>query len=197
MLCEQTFLNAGPLLIKATERGRGGAALAGFAFNVLLIARAPLQLFQAIQTSILPHLTRAARDRRGRPVPAQRQRHADGDRRVRRLRWRSRCSSLGPFVMDVLFGGNFDYGRGGLVLVVARHGPLPVGRHAQPGGARARAGAAGRDLAWVSSAVAFALFLLLPGFDDRVLQVEIGYLGGGDAALCAACTSCYRRAWDA
>ena len=71
MLCEQTFLNAGPLLVKATE-GAGGAALAGFAFNVLLIARAPLQLFQAIQTSILPHLTRLAVTRRGRPVPPQR-----------------------------------------------------------------------------------------------------------------------------
>ena len=57
MLSEQTFLNAGPLLVKATE-GSGGAALAGFTFNVLLIARAPLQLFQAVQTSILPHLTR-------------------------------------------------------------------------------------------------------------------------------------------
>jgi hypothetical protein len=32
-------------------------ALAGVVFNVLLIARAPLQLFQAIQTSLLPHLT--------------------------------------------------------------------------------------------------------------------------------------------
>ena len=58
MLAEQTFLNAGPLLVKATEAGAAGAALAGFTFNVLLIARAPLQLFQAIQTSILPHLTR-------------------------------------------------------------------------------------------------------------------------------------------
>src|SRR5436190_24220659 len=58
MLSEQSFLNAGPLLVKATE-GAGGAALAGFTFNALLIARAPLQLFQAIQTSILPHLTRA------------------------------------------------------------------------------------------------------------------------------------------
>ena len=57
MLSEQTFLNAGPLLVKATEGSRG-AALAGFTFNVLLIARAPLQLFQAVQTSILPHLTR-------------------------------------------------------------------------------------------------------------------------------------------
>ncbi len=57
MLAEQTFLNAGPLLVRATEGDRG-AALAGFAFNVLLLARAPLVLFQAIQTSILPHLTR-------------------------------------------------------------------------------------------------------------------------------------------
>ena len=58
MLSEQTFLNAGPLLIKATESGAEGAALAGFTFNVLLIARAPLQLFQSVQTSILPHLTK-------------------------------------------------------------------------------------------------------------------------------------------
>src|SRR4051794_15655873 len=52
MVAEQTFLNAGPLLVKATE-GAAGTAVAGFAFNVLLIARAPLQLFQAIQTTIL------------------------------------------------------------------------------------------------------------------------------------------------
>ena len=29
----------------------------GFIFNVLMLARAPLQLFQAVSTSILPHLT--------------------------------------------------------------------------------------------------------------------------------------------
>ena len=34
-----------------------GAAVAGAVFNVLLITRAPLQLFQAVQTSLLPHLT--------------------------------------------------------------------------------------------------------------------------------------------
>ena len=36
------------------DRGQRGRA--GFVFNVLLIARAPLQLFQAIQGSLLPHL---------------------------------------------------------------------------------------------------------------------------------------------
>ncbi len=53
MFSEQAFLNAGPLI----ARGLQGAAAAGFIFNVLMIARAPLQLFQAVSTSILPHLT--------------------------------------------------------------------------------------------------------------------------------------------
>ena len=53
MFSEQAFLNAGPLIM----RGLQGAAEAGFIFNVLMIARAPLQLFQSVSTSILPHLT--------------------------------------------------------------------------------------------------------------------------------------------
>ncbi|MFL5830826.1 MAG: lipopolysaccharide biosynthesis protein, partial [Solirubrobacteraceae bacterium] len=53
MLAEQTLMNAAVLIVNHTS----GVALAGFVFNVLLIVRAPLQLFQAIQTSILPHLT--------------------------------------------------------------------------------------------------------------------------------------------
>src|SRR3954453_4433321 len=53
MLSEQTIFNAGNLLVNATT----GAAAAGYVFNVLMIARAPLQLFQAVQTSLLPHLT--------------------------------------------------------------------------------------------------------------------------------------------
>src|SRR5690606_28479214 len=53
MFSEQVFLNAGPLIVNSIE----GVAAAGFIFNVLMIARAPLQLFQAVSTSILPHLT--------------------------------------------------------------------------------------------------------------------------------------------
>ena len=53
MVAEQTLLNAGVLLVDWTSED---AAVAGFVFNVLLIARAPLQLFQAIQGSLLPHL---------------------------------------------------------------------------------------------------------------------------------------------
>ena len=57
MFSEQAFLNAGPLI----TRGLQDAAAAGFIFNVLMLARAPLQLFQAVSTSIGPsrdHLTR-------------------------------------------------------------------------------------------------------------------------------------------
>ena len=53
MFSEQAFLNAGPLII----RGLQGATEAGIIFNILMLARAPLQLFQSISTSILPHLT--------------------------------------------------------------------------------------------------------------------------------------------
>ena len=54
MAAEQALLN-GPVL--AADATATDAALAGFVFNVLLITRAPLQLFQAIQTSLLPHLS--------------------------------------------------------------------------------------------------------------------------------------------
>ena len=57
MLAEQTLMNAGVLIV-APSRDKAGltVGITGFVFNVLLIVRAPLQLFQAIQTSILPHL---------------------------------------------------------------------------------------------------------------------------------------------
>ena len=57
MFSEQTLMNAGVLVVAATAGGSITSGLAGFVFDVMLIVRAPLQLFQAIQTSILPHLT--------------------------------------------------------------------------------------------------------------------------------------------
>src|SRR4051794_9479157 len=46
MAAEQTLLNAGVLTVNATS---ANAAAAGYVFNALLIARAPLQLFQAVR----------------------------------------------------------------------------------------------------------------------------------------------------
>jgi O-antigen/teichoic acid export membrane protein len=189
MLAEQTFLNAGPLLVKATE-GAGGAALAGFTFNVLLIARAPLQLFQAVQTSILPHLTRLTATG-----------EADPFRRSVNVTLTAIAGfalavalvmlAVGPLVMDVVFGGEFDYDRGGLVLISLGMGLyLSAATLNQALLARGRARQAAG--VWVASAAAFVVLLLLPGFHDRVLQVETSYVAGA-VVLCGSLYALYRR----
>jgi O-antigen/teichoic acid export membrane protein len=190
MLSEQTFLNAGPLLVKATEGSRG-AALAGFTFNVLLIARAPLQLFQAVQTSILPHLTRLRAG--GESDPFRRSVNLT----LVAIAGFAGCVALvmlaiGPWLMDVVFGEGFDYERGGLVLVAIGMGLyLSAATLNQALLAHGRAPQA--CVAWVGCAVAFALFLAIADFDDRVLQVEVAFVGAA-AALCALLHSLYRRA---
>ena len=190
MLAEQTFLNAGPLLVEATEGARG-AALAGFTFNVLLIARAPLQLFQAVQTSILPHLTRMRAS--GETDPFRRSVNLT----LTAIAGFAACVALamlavGPIVMDLVFGGEFDYERGGLVLVSLGMGLyLAAATLNQALLAHGRAPHAAS--AWAVCAAGFALFLLLADFDDRVLQVEIAFVAAA-ACLCALLHTLYRRA---
>jgi len=190
MAAEQTFLNAGPLVVKATE-GATGAALAGFVFNVLLIARAPLQLFQAVQTSILPHLTRLGA--RGEEDPFRRSVNVTvlataGFAAIVALV----MAVAGPTVMGIVFGGDFDYDRRGLVLISLGMGLyLAAATLNQALLARGRAPQA--SAAWVLAAVGFVVFLLLPGFDDRVLQVEVGYLGAA-LVLCGSLYALYRAA---
>jgi len=189
MISEQTFLNAGPLLVKATE-GASGAAVAGFVFNALLIARAPLQLFQAIQTSILPHLTRLAV--RGESDPFRRSVQTTlaaiavfaGGVALAFL-------VLGPTLMKILFGGDHHYGRIGLVLVAVGMGfYLSAATLNQAALARGKARhAAG---IWLATAATFVVFLLIPGWNDRVLQVEVGYLGAA-GVLCGGLYWLYRR----
>ena len=189
MLAEQTFLNAGPLLVKATE-GDDGSALAGFTFNVLLIARAPLQLFQAVQTSILPHLTRLRVS--GETDPFRRSVNVT----LAAIAAFAGAVALvmllaGPTVMDLVFGGESHYDRGGLVLISLGMGLYLCAatlNQALLAQARARQACA----CWVGAAAAFVAFLLLPGFDNRVLQVEAGYLGGA-VLLAALLYTLYRR----
>ena len=190
MLAEQTFLNAGPLLVKATE-DNGGAALAGFTFNVLLIARAPLQLFQAVQTSILPHLTRLRAG--GEADPFARSVNLTLGAIAAFAAFVALVMLVGgPQVMDLLFGGEFDYERGGLVLIAAGMGLYLAA--ATLNQALLAHGWAGRSAAcWVTAAAAFVLFLLLADFDDRVLQVEIAFVGAA-ALLSVALYALYRRA---
>jgi O-antigen/teichoic acid export membrane protein len=190
MLSEQAFLNAGPLVIKATEPGAAGAALAGFTFNVLLIARAPLQLFQSVQTSILPHLTkmRAAGE-------------ADDFARAVNVTLIAICAfaatvaivllAIGPWAMDLLFGSDAAYDRLGLSLIAIGMG-LYLAAATLNQAALARGKTKEAAACWVTSAAAFVAFLLIPGWSDRVVQTEIGYAGAA-AVLCALLHRLYRR----
>jgi O-antigen/teichoic acid export membrane protein len=170
MVAEQALLNGPVLAVDATA---ADAALAGFVFNVLLITRAPLQLFQAIQTSLLPHLSglhaTGGGDDFGRAI------------RVTVLAIAAFAGAvviglgaIGPWAMGVLFGGDFDYDRVGLMLV-----GLGMGFHLTAGtlnqAALARRRGALAAAAWLAAAAAFMLWLLPSPLDDPVLEVELGY----------------------
>jgi O-antigen/teichoic acid export membrane protein len=170
MAAEQALLN-GPVV--AADISSTDAALAGFVFNVLLITRAPLQLFQAIQTSLLPHLSGLAATDSG----------ADFRRALRVTLlaiWGFAgavvlgLALIGPWAMGVLFGGDFDYTRGGLVLVGLGMGfHLTSGTLNQAALARDRAGLAAA--AWLGCAALFVAWVFLAPVDDQLLAVEIGY----------------------
>jgi len=192
MLAEQTFLNAGPLLVNATG-GAEGAALAGFTFNVLLIARAPLQLFQAVQTSILPHLTRlragGESDPFRRSVSVTLTAIAGFAALVALF-----MLALGPTVMDLVFGGERSYGRGGLVLIAVGMG-LYLGAATLNQALLARAHARAAAACWLATAAGFVAFLALDLFEDPVLGVEAGYAGAA-GVLVALLSVLYRRSHD-
>ena len=56
----------------------------------------------------------------------------------------------------------------------------------------ARARARSACACWLAAAGGYVGFLLLPGFDDRVVQVEVGYAGAA-LVLCALLYTQYRR----
>jgi len=187
MLAEQTLLNAAVLTVNATAVD---AALAGIVFNVLLIARAPLQLFQAIQTSLLPHLTGLEAT----------EGHRAFARAIRVTVLAIACFALaialgllliGPFVMSHLFGQQFHYNRFGLALIGLGMGfHLASGALNQAALARNRARAAAA--CWILSAVLFVGWMFTPAVPGQLLRTEIGYLGA-TALLALTLTLLYRR----
>jgi O-antigen/teichoic acid export membrane protein len=172
MLSEQTLLNAAVLTVDITSTN---VALAGIVFNVLLIARAPLQLFQAIQTSLLPHLT-------GLEVTEGHEAFAKAIRiTVMAIAGFALAVALGllaigPPVMKILFGQSFEYGRFGLALI-----GLGMGMHLTSGAlnqaALARNQARTAASCWIVAAVVFVAWMLAPLVSEELLRTEIGYLG--------------------
>ncbi len=186
MLSEQTFLNAGPLLVNATA----GAAAAGFIFNVLMIARAPLQLFQAVSTSLLPHLTR---------LGSQGQ-EADFRASVRVTILAiagfaglvvAAMLAAGPELMQIAFGEKHEYEREDLVIVSVGMG-LYLAAATLNQAALARGEVRRASVCWIACAVAFVAWTAIPLVDDDFTRVEIGYLGAA-GLLCALLYWLYRQ----
>jgi len=171
MLSEQTIMNAGNLLVNATA----GAAAAGYIFNVLMIARAPLQLFQAVQTSLLPHLTTLRSQRNEKDFRAS--------VRVTIMAVAAFAGVVtlalliaGPELMQIAFGKKHTYQRVDLVIVSIGMGvylsAATLNQAALAKGQIRRA-----SMCWVGCAIAFVVWVLVPIVSNDFHRVEIGYLG--------------------
>jgi O-antigen/teichoic acid export membrane protein len=173
MISEQTLLNAGPLLVKTSE----GAAAAGFIFNVLMIARAPLVVFQAVATSLLPHLTRLRSSADPRDAEAFRLtvRLTIGAVAVFTAAVGLIVVIAGPELMQLAFGERFRYDRAGLLIVTAGMGfYLSSGTLSQAALAQGQVRRAAA--CWVGCALAFIGWNLLPVLDE-FRRVEVGFAG--------------------
>jgi O-antigen/teichoic acid export membrane protein len=173
MFSEQAFLNAGPIII----RGLQGAAEAGFIFNVLMLARAPLQLFQSISTSILPHLTSL----HSSDEPDSDREFAHTVKMV--LLGIVGFTALvvvvvliaGPKCMQIAFGSKFTYDRLGLLLVTFGMGlylgAVTLNQACVAQGQVRRA--AGR---WITCAAVFIAWNFVPLVSNEQRRVEVGFL---------------------
>ncbi len=188
MFSEQTFMNAGPLLVRATT----GAAAAGFIFNVIMVARAPLVLFQAVATSLLPHLTRL------------RSKRDEDDDRAFDMSVKATIMAVaafagltaiviliaGPQLMQIAFGNKFTYDRVDLLIMAAAMGfylsAVTLNQAALAQGQARRAA-----VCYISCAVLFVAWCLLPVM-SQFLRVEVG-LAGATALLFVLLYIVYRR----
>jgi O-antigen/teichoic acid export membrane protein len=186
MFSEQVLVNAGPLFVRAGE----GAAIAGFVFNELMIARAPAALFQGVAASLLPHLAalRASGDSgsafgealRGTVVGVA----------VFSAALAVGAVTIGPPLLDLVFGGEFSYGRGELLLIAVGTGFLLAGATlTQAALVRGRAGAAAT--AWAVGAAAFLAWNAIGALEPEQ-RVAAGF-AGACALTAAALWLVYRR----
>jgi O-antigen/teichoic acid export membrane protein len=173
MFSEQAFLNAGPLI----TRGLQGAAAAGFIFNVLMLARAPLQLFQSISTSILPHLTKLHASE-----SEESEREFGKTVRVVLLGIAAFTALVlvvvliaGPKLMQIAFSNKFTYDRPGLLLVSLGMGlylcSVTVNQACIAQGQVRRAA-----VRWITCAAIFIGWNFVPLVSNEFRRVEIGFL---------------------
>ena len=188
MLAEQALLNAGPLLARAFEN----AAVAGFVFNVLMLARAPLLVFQGVAISLLPHLTRLRS--RGDASGAEAFEVSITTTLRAIVAFTAFVTAIiaiaGPALMQAAFGERFEYDRPGLLLMSVAMG-LYLASTTLTQAALAQGKAQRAAMAWISCAAVFLGWSLISIVDDIDLRIELG-LACTSAALCAALWRVYR-----
>jgi O-antigen/teichoic acid export membrane protein len=172
MFSEQAFLNAGPLI----TRGLQGAAAAGFIFNVLMIARAPLQLFQAVSTSILPHLTSL---HTSTDPDSEREFHRSVRGVLLGVAAFTALAAIafliaGPQMMQLAFSKKFAYDRPGLLLVTLGMG-LYLGSVTLNQACVAQGQVRRAAARWLACAAFFILWNFLPVVDNEFRRVEVGF----------------------
>jgi O-antigen/teichoic acid export membrane protein len=172
MFSEQAFLNAGPLIARSLQ----GAAAAGFIFNVLMIARAPLQLFQAVSTSILPHLTSL---HTSTAPDSEREFHRSvrgvllGIVAFTGLAFVA-MAIAGPKLMQIAFSDKFTYDREGLLLVVLGMG-LYLGSVTLNQACLAQGQVRRAAARWIGCAAFFIGWNFIPLVANEFRRVEIGF----------------------
>jgi O-antigen/teichoic acid export membrane protein len=173
MFSEQAFLNAGPIIMRSLQ----GAAEAGFIFNVLMIARAPLQLFQSVSTSTLPHLTSLHTS--DEPDSDREFAHTVKMVLLGIVAFTGAAflfmAAVGPKAMQIAFGKNFTYDRAGLLLVTVGMGlylaSVTLNQACVAQGQVRRAAAR-----WITCAVVFIAWNFVPLVSNEQRRVEIGFL---------------------
>jgi len=172
MFSEQAFLNAGPLI----ARGLQDAAAAGFIFNVLMIARAPLQLFQAVSTSILPHLTSL---HTSTDPDSEREFHRSVRGVLLGIAAFASFTAIvvliaGPKLMQIAFSDKFTYDRAGLLLVTLGMG-LYLGSVTLNQACMAQGQVRRAAARWLGCAAFFIGWNFVPLVSDEFRRVEIGF----------------------
>ena len=173
MFSEQAFLNAGPLII----RGLQGAGEAGIIFNILMLARAPLQLFQSVSTSILPHLTSLHTS--DDPDAPREFSHTVKMVLLGILAFTALVTVVvliaGPKCMHIAFGKEGTYERLGLLLVTFGMGlylaSVTLNQACIAQGQVRRAA-----VRWITCAIVFIGWNFLPIVSNEQTRVEVGFL---------------------
>jgi O-antigen/teichoic acid export membrane protein len=172
MFSEQAFLNAGPLIMRSLD----GAAAAGFIFNVLMLARAPLQLFQAVSTSILPHLTSL---HTSTDPDSEREFHRSVRGVLLGVAGFAAFTGLvvlvaGPQLMQLAFSDKFTYDRPGLLLATLGMG-LYLGAVTLNQACLAQGQVRRAAVRWIACAAFFVAWNFIPLVANEFRRVEIGF----------------------